>query len=94
MVLEWFPDTLWDARENGHLTDFGFSGIRKIMKDVLQGIQELHAEGVIHLGSQSSHLICDRHLTMEAQILKPTTFSSTEHLRSSLILDLHGLVTF
>ena len=51
MVLEWFPETLWEARENGRLTSFGLTGIRRIMKGVLEGIQELHAEGVIHLGS-------------------------------------------
>jgi serine/threonine protein kinase len=52
IVLEWFPETLWEARENGRLASFGLSGIRKIMKDVLKGIQESHTQGVIHLGSQ------------------------------------------
>ncbi|EEQ33033.1 conserved hypothetical protein [Microsporum canis CBS 113480] len=54
MVLEWLPETLWDVRENGRLTKFGLAGIRKIMRDALEGIEELHAEGVIHLASPPS----------------------------------------
>lgn len=50
MVLEYFPETLWEVRESGRLTFFGVAGIRSIMKDALRGIEELHAEGVIHLG--------------------------------------------
>ncbi|RHZ65254.1 hypothetical protein CDV55_106876 [Aspergillus turcosus] len=57
MVLEWFPETLWEARENGRLASFGFAGIRKIMKDVLKGIQELHAEGVIHLDIKAQNIL-------------------------------------
>ncbi|KAK2809952.1 hypothetical protein FQN50_003366 [Emmonsiellopsis sp. PD_5] len=56
MVLESFPETLWEARENGRLSSFGLAGIRKIMKDALLGIQELHAEGVIHLGLRTNYL--------------------------------------
>lgn len=44
IVLEWFPETLWEARDNGYLASLGFAGIRRIMKDVLEGVQELHAE--------------------------------------------------
>lgn len=55
MVLEYFPETLWEVRESGRLTSFGIVGIRSIMKDALKGIEELHTEGVTHLGSSRSH---------------------------------------
>ncbi|KKZ67282.1 hypothetical protein EMCG_07028 [[Emmonsia] crescens] len=59
MVLESFPETLWEARENGRLSTFGLAGIRKIMKDVLLGIQELHAEGIIHLDIKAQNILLD-----------------------------------
>lgn len=62
MVLEWLPETLWDVRENGRLTKFGLAGIRKIMRDALEGIEELHAEGVIHLGLQYTRLFVIRRM--------------------------------
>ena len=33
------------------MLDFGIARIRSIMKDALRGIEEFHAEDVIHLGS-------------------------------------------
>ncbi|KAM5431293.1 mitogen-activated protein kinase kinase kinase [Microsporum canis] len=57
MVLEWLPETLWDVRENGRLTKFGLAGIRKIMRDALEGIEELHAEGVIHLDIKAQNIL-------------------------------------
>lgn len=47
MVLEHLPQTLWEAREKRSLS---IAGIRKIMKDVLEGVEEMQANGWIHLG--------------------------------------------
>ncbi|QKX58833.1 uncharacterized protein TRUGW13939_05961 [Talaromyces rugulosus] len=57
MILEWFPETLWEARENGRLSSFGLVGIRKIMKNVLEGIQELHSREFIHLDIKAQNIL-------------------------------------
>ncbi|KAF3482572.1 uncharacterized protein GIQ15_05331 [Arthroderma uncinatum] len=57
MVLEWLPGTLWDARESGRLAEFGLAGIRKIMRDTLEGIEELHAKDIIHLDIKAQNIL-------------------------------------
>ena len=47
IVLEHLPKTLWEAREQHSLS---IPAIRKIMKNVLEGVEEMHANGWIHLG--------------------------------------------
>jgi hypothetical protein len=52
MVLEYFPDTLWELCESGRLASFSIAGIPSIMKNVLRVIEEFHTEVVIiHLDS-------------------------------------------
>ncbi|KAK2745568.1 hypothetical protein FQN57_003693 [Myotisia sp. PD_48] len=71
-----------DARDS--LQSFGLSGVRKIMKDVLKGVEELHLQCIIHLDGNSAKL-SDLGSTWKASppsvgIAQPMPYGSPETL--------------
>ena len=59
MILEYLPATLWDTFQEGgslarHPTTIKVRALRRIMKRVLQGLDEMHEKGWAHLSIHRS----------------------------------------